>query len=105
MVAHKIAIVGDTGVGKTFLGLRVLGSPLPIARLLLNSDLTLTVLGILAFSVLCLSVDDPTSFENVESLWWPEIAHWIPEVPIILVGTKKDVSRKVSIDEVLNIEQ
>lgn len=54
-------------------------------------------------AVLCLSVDDPTSFENVESLWWPEIAHWIPEVPIILVGTKKDVSRKVSIDEVSSL--
>ena len=52
-------------------------------------------------AVICYSVDDPLSLENVESIWKPELARWIPEAPLILVGTKCDVdSRQISIEEV-----
>ena len=52
-------------------------------------------------AVICYSVDDSLSLESVESVWKPELAHYIPEAALILIGTKSDVgSRQVSIEEV-----
>eukprot|EP00010_Vexillifera_abyssalis_P009159 CAMPEP_0201547568 /NCGR_PEP_ID=MMETSP0173_2-20130828/4040_1 /ASSEMBLY_ACC=CAM_ASM_000268 /TAXON_ID=218659 /ORGANISM="Vexillifera sp., Strain DIVA3 564/2" /LENGTH=163 /DNA_ID=CAMNT_0047956659 /DNA_START=286 /DNA_END=777 /DNA_ORIENTATION=- len=34
------------------------------------------------------SVADPTTFENVRTKWCPELSHFSPRVPIILIGTK-----------------
>ena len=31
------------------------------------------------------------SFEHVQSKWYPEVRHHCPDVPIIIVGTKKDL--------------
>lgn len=36
--------------------------------------------------LLCYSIDSRTSFENVLSKWTPEIRHFSPHVPIVLVG-------------------
>jgi GTPase SAR1 family protein len=33
----------------------------------------------------------PSSFENVKDKWIPELRHYCPETPIILVGTKIDM--------------
>lgn len=41
--------------------------------------------------LICFSVVNPVSFENVLSKWYPEIQHFCPDVPIILVGTKMDL--------------
>ena len=41
--------------------------------------------------LVCFSVTNPVSFENVTSKWWPEVIHFCPEVPQILVGTKLDL--------------
>jgi len=41
--------------------------------------------------LLCFSVVSPVSFENVTAKWYPELMHFCPEVPFILVGTKMDV--------------
>ncbi|KAG5682534.1 hypothetical protein PVAND_011881 [Polypedilum vanderplanki] len=41
--------------------------------------------------LLCYSMDSRTSFENVSSKWNPEIRHFSPHVPIVLVGTKSDL--------------
>ena len=41
--------------------------------------------------VLCFSLVDPTSFENIESKWVSELKHHCPTVPIVLVGMKKDL--------------
>lgn len=41
--------------------------------------------------LLCYSIDSRTSFENVLSKWTPEIRHFSPHVPIVLVGTKSDL--------------
>jgi len=40
--------------------------------------------------LLCFSVVSPVSFENVQAKWYPELMHFCPEVPFILVGTKMD---------------
>jgi small GTP-binding protein len=41
--------------------------------------------------VVTASVVSPTSFQNVQDKWVPELAHYCPETPIVLVGTKIDM--------------
>lgn len=41
--------------------------------------------------VVCFSLVSPTSLQNVESQWVPEIRHHAPDVPFVLVGTKQDL--------------
>ncbi len=41
--------------------------------------------------LLCFSVVNPTSFENLVDKWRPELRHHSPDVPIILVGTQVDL--------------
>merc|ERR1719330_726373 len=37
------------------------------------------------------SITSRNSFNNIEAKWLPELAHHAPNVPWILVGTKKDL--------------
>ncbi|XP_060538670.1 rho-related GTP-binding protein RhoG [Pantherophis guttatus] len=41
--------------------------------------------------IICFSIASPPSYENVKHKWYPEVCHHCPEVPILLVGTKKDL--------------
>jgi len=41
--------------------------------------------------LICFAVNSPASFENVRSKWHPEVRHFAPKAPIILVGTKLDL--------------
>jgi len=41
--------------------------------------------------MICFSIDMPDSLENVREKWIPEIKHYLPRVPIILVGNKADL--------------
>lgn len=41
--------------------------------------------------LICFSIDNPDSLENVLEKWAPEISHYCPRVPVVLVGTKKDL--------------
>ncbi|KAL4238222.1 Rho GTPase [Mactra antiquata] len=41
--------------------------------------------------VVCFSVMSPTSFENVEEKWAPEVHHYRETTPFILVGTQMDL--------------
>eukprot|EP00768_Dysnectes_brevis_P002400 gnl/Dysnectes_brevis/181_a209_9880.p1 GENE.gnl/Dysnectes_brevis/181_a209_9880~~gnl/Dysnectes_brevis/181_a209_9880.p1 ORF type:complete len:192 (+),score=48.56 gnl/Dysnectes_brevis/181_a209_9880:134-709(+) len=43
--------------------------------------------------MICYSVINPTSFENVRTKWHPEVAHHCPDVPILLIGTKEDLRK------------
>ena len=40
---------------------------------------------------MCFSIDSPDSLANILLNWTPEVKHFCPNVPIILVGNKKDL--------------
>jgi len=46
--------------------------------------------------LICFSVVNPASFENVTIKWHPEVMHHCPSVPCILVGTKSDLKSDAS---------
>lgn len=41
--------------------------------------------------LICFSIDEPDSLENIPEKWTPEVKHFCPNVPIILVANKKDL--------------
>lgn len=41
--------------------------------------------------LMCFSVDSPDSLENIPEKWVPEVKHFCPNVPIVLVANKKDL--------------
>ncbi|KAF7325637.1 WD40 repeat-like protein [Mycena kentingensis (nom. inval.)] len=40
--------------------------------------------------LVCFSICNPTSFENVRRRWIPELAHHCPHIPLVLVGLQAD---------------
>ncbi|XP_069496450.1 rho-related GTP-binding protein RhoG-like [Ambystoma mexicanum] len=47
--------------------------------------------------IICFSIASPPSYENVKHKWFPEVGHHCPNVPILLVGTKKDLRNNAEI--------
>uniref|UniRef100_UPI00398ED9B9 rho-related GTP-binding protein RhoB-like n=1 Tax=Pristiophorus japonicus TaxID=55135 RepID=UPI00398ED9B9 len=41
--------------------------------------------------LICFSVDSPDSLRNVPDKWMPEVRHFCPGVPVVLVANKKDL--------------
>eukprot|EP00013_Stygamoeba_regulata_P029541 CAMPEP_0177646960 /NCGR_PEP_ID=MMETSP0447-20121125/10045_1 /TAXON_ID=0 /ORGANISM="Stygamoeba regulata, Strain BSH-02190019" /LENGTH=202 /DNA_ID=CAMNT_0019149513 /DNA_START=222 /DNA_END=830 /DNA_ORIENTATION=+ len=41
--------------------------------------------------VICFSLCSPASYESVRLKWHPEVSHFNPKTPIVLVGTKLDL--------------
>ena len=41
--------------------------------------------------LMCFSVDMPDSLENIQAKWVPEVQHFCPNVPFLLIATKKDL--------------
>jgi len=41
--------------------------------------------------LICFSLVSQISFENVRAKWYPEVLHYCPKTPLILVGTKLDL--------------
>eukprot|EP00042_Codosiga_hollandica_P010486 m.23361 g.23361 ORF g.23361 m.23361 type:complete len:193 (-) comp34985_c0_seq1:135-713(-) len=41
--------------------------------------------------LVCFSVAEPTTFKHVSAKWLPEIRHYNPATPIVLVGLKSDL--------------
>ncbi|KAG8808015.1 GTP-binding protein Rho1, partial [Serendipita sp. 399] len=42
-------------------------------------------------ALICFSVDEPDSLEHVVEKWAPEVMHFCPEIPYIVVGCKTDL--------------
>ncbi|CAL5984639.1 Rac/Rho-like_protein [Hexamita inflata] len=43
--------------------------------------------------ILCYSISNSCSFKNIVQKWIPEIKHYMPGVPFILLGTKSDLEQ------------
>ena len=41
--------------------------------------------------LMCFSIDSPNSLKNIPEKWTPDLKRFCPNVPIILVGNKKDL--------------
>ncbi|KAI5966347.1 RHO4 [Candida pseudojiufengensis] len=48
--------------------------------------------------LVCFALNSITSLQNIKTLWFPEISHYCPNVPIILVGTKSDLPSDIPED-------
>lgn len=72
MLAHQVELaLWDTAGQEDYDRLRPLSYP--------DTDVIL----------MCFSIDSPDSLENIPEKWTPEVKHFCPNVPIILVGNKK----------------
>ena len=41
--------------------------------------------------IMCFSLTQPESFQNIRYVWFPEVRTFVPDAKIIIVGTKKDL--------------
>ncbi|CCE85193.1 Piso0_004775 [Millerozyma farinosa CBS 7064] len=48
--------------------------------------------------LVCFSLDSLTSLQNIKDTWYPEVSHFCPNVPIVLVGTKSDLKSPIHPD-------
>ncbi|XP_003742664.1 ras-like GTP-binding protein Rho1 [Galendromus occidentalis] len=56
--------------------------------------------------LMCFSIDSPDSLENINEKWHPEVKHFCPSVPIVLVANKKDLrSDSGTIKELAKMKQ
>ena len=44
---------------------------------------------------MCFAIDSPDSLENIPEKWIPEFKHFCPNIPVILVGNKKDLRNDI----------
>lgn len=50
--------------------------------------------------VICFSVDSPESLRIIPEKWYPEVKHFCPDVPIILISNKSDLKNdQYTLDE------
>jgi small GTP-binding protein len=117
--AIKLVVIGDGAVGKTCLLISYANNQFPedyIPTVFDNYVVNLTAgdknieLGLwdtagqeeydrlrpLSYAnanvfLVCFSIVNPVSFENISAKWYPEVMHFCPEVPLIVVGTKLDL--------------
>jgi len=56
--------------------------------------------------LMCFSIDSPDSLENILEKWHPEVKHFCPNVPIVLVANKKDLRNdSTTIKELAKMKQ
>jgi GTPase SAR1 family protein len=51
--------------------------------------------------IICFSLVSPETYENVKKKWYPEVSHFNPKTPIVLVGTKLDLRDKTELKDAL----
>jgi len=55
--------------------------------------------------LLCFSISSPDSLENIPERWVPEVKHFCPNVPYLLVGCKKDLRYDSENEEILSLQR
>ncbi|QLL33775.1 hypothetical protein HG536_0F01000 [Torulaspora globosa] len=130
----KIVVVGDRGVGKTCLLIsyvqrqfptgyvptvfenyvtKVEGPKKKIIELALwdtGGQEEYNRLRPLSYSevdilMVCYSVGSKASLQNVEDLWMPEVKHFCPNAPTMLLGLKSDLYDQMNFGELVDLEQ
>lgn len=48
--------------------------------------------------VICFAIDNLVSLQNIKDMWYPEVNHFCPGVPVLLVGTKADLTLEIDPD-------
>ncbi|EFX06219.1 Rho GTPase [Grosmannia clavigera kw1407] len=52
----------------------------------------------------CFAIDCPNSLENVMDKWYPEVLHFCPYTPLVLVGLKSDLRNKKACIDMLKTQ-
>ncbi|KAF2265807.1 ras-domain-containing protein [Lojkania enalia] len=52
----------------------------------------------------CFAIDCPNSLENVMDKWYPEVLHFCPTTPLMLLGLKSDLRHKKNCIELLKTQ-
>ncbi|KAK8094935.1 RHO1 [Apiospora hydei] len=52
----------------------------------------------------CFAIDCPNSLDNVLDKWYPEVLHFCPYTPLVLVGLKSDLRHKKTCVEMLKTQ-
>ncbi|KAL5116462.1 RHO4 protein [Pleosporales sp. CAS-2024a] len=52
----------------------------------------------------CFAIDCPNSLENVMDKWYPEVLHFCPTTPLLLLGLKSDLRNKKNCIELLKTQ-
>lgn len=52
--------------------------------------------------LLCFSVDNFNSYDNILSKWCPEVRHHCPKAPIVLIATKTDLRSEETVERTLS---
>ncbi|KAM9922203.1 hypothetical protein OXX59_006004 [Metschnikowia pulcherrima] len=55
--------------------------------------------------LICFAIDNLVSLQNVKDTWYPEVNHFCPGIPVILVGTKSDLQSKIDDGVPLQVAQ
>jgi len=55
--------------------------------------------------IICFAINHPESLDNVKEKWWPEVVHYCPNVPILLIGTKADMRADPKLTSLVTPEQ
>ncbi|EEB06721.2 rho family GTPase Rho4 [Schizosaccharomyces japonicus yFS275] len=54
--------------------------------------------------LLCFAIDCPASLNNITEKWYPEVQHFCPRTPLLLVGLKSDLRKNRNATEVLRTQ-
>ncbi|XP_045703657.1 transforming protein RhoA-like isoform X2 [Phyllostomus hastatus] len=101
-IRKKLVVVGDGACGKTCLLIVFNRNRFPEAYVPTVFEAFVedyNRLRALAYPntdvvLMCFSIASPDSFENIPEIWTPEVKHFCPDVPIVLVGNKKDLRNR-----------
>lgn len=45
--------------------------------------------------LICFALNNLVSLQNVKDMWYPEVNHFCPGIPVVLVGTKMDLEQTI----------